>query len=68
MSAESRLAYIRRTYGVPAKMGCRVRFTGSVKPREGRITGAAFGRIRVRFDDIPWTSLSLHPTWEVTYL
>lgn len=56
--------YIRKTYGVPAKRGARIRFCGK---HEGTITSAVEGYIRVRFDDDDY-SQRLHPTWEVEYL
>ena len=56
---------IRDAYHVPAKRGMRVRFTYHPQ-REGVITGARFGRLRVRFDG-ERVSRSLHPTWEVLY-
>lgn len=56
------LAAIRRQYGVPAMRGARVTFDG----REGRITSAFRGRLRVCFDG-ETRSRIIHPTWEVTY-
>jgi len=60
------LAYIRRTYGVPAKRYGRVRFLDG-KAREGTIVKARGHYLRVRFDGeyIPRT---LHPTWRIEYL
>ena len=61
--------YIRRTYGVPAKRGARIRFDG-VFGQFG-ITGCVIGSrnqyLRVRMDStgLIWT---LHPTWQVQYL
>ena len=54
---------VRKTYGVPAKRGMRVKF----KDRSGFITRAtSSSRIRVQF--IGEThSVILHPTWEITY-
>lgn len=68
MSDQTSLAYIRRTYGVPAKKDARVRFTAFGKSREATIVGAHNGTLRVRFDDRPELILGLHPTWEVVYL
>ena len=63
------LDYIRKTYGVPAKKGGRIRCTGLAVPMEGTIRGAENGRLLVRFDWCPTGRLAtLHPTWEVTYL
>ena len=61
------MEYVRKTYGVPAKRGGRVLYTGDHSgARYGTITGASH-RIRVRFDGFKF-SLPLHPTWMVEYL
>lgn len=64
--------YIRRTYGVPAKRGARVRYTDSDGvPFHGRITSARGGRLRVLVDDRVEGyrgRLNLHPTWRMEYL
>lgn len=61
--------YIRKFYGVPARIGGRIRFTGLSVEMEGTIRGAEYGRLMVRFD---WSSsrrlARLHPTWNVVYL
>lgn len=63
------LDYIRKTYGVPAKRGARIRFTPSKhETTEGVIVGARDQYLRVRFDNSPTRIATLHPTWEVTYL
>ena len=61
--------YIRRTCGVLAKRGGRVRFSGNIgrTPLEGRIVGSAGGYLKVLFDGEIQRRL-LHPTWEVEYL
>ena len=64
------LEYIRRTYGVPAKRGGRVRYTGSEHakgPQDGTITGTRGGRLRIRLDGDSY-SLPFHPTWKLEYL
>lgn len=63
----SSLEYIRKTYGVPAKRGGRIRFTGGREPQEGTITRGSNAHIMVRFDD-SLSSVPMHPTWEITYL
>ena len=55
--------YIRKTYGVPAKRGGRVTFCGC----PGTITGARYGRLRVRFDGEK-DAVPLHPTYNIVYL
>ena len=66
------LGYIRSTYNVPAKRGCRVRYTDSDGAVwNGRITSARGGYLRVLVDDrVPGYRgrLLLHPTWQVEYL
>lgn len=59
--------YIRRTYGVPAKRGGRVEYTGYGQPRQGVILGASGPHLRVRLDGDRAT-LSMHPTWELRYI
>lgn len=61
------LEYIRETYGVPAKRGGRIRYTGNTEPIDGTITSASGPYIRVRFDDRKIT-VRLHPTWNIKYL
>lgn len=55
------MEWIRRNYGVPAKRGGRVRFSGVA----GTITSASH-HLRVRLDD--GRRVLLHPTWRVEYL
>lgn len=59
--------YIRRTYGVPAKRGCRVEYTGGKAPRLGTITGACGAHILLRLDGEP-RAHRYHPTWKLRYL
>jgi len=71
------MEYIRKTYGVPAKRGARISFSGDdvgkfiqgflYRPRCGTIISARNGYIRVRFDGAA-TWRALHPTWKVKYL
>ena len=66
------MEYIRRTYGVPAKRGCRVIYTDAIGIEwHGVITAARSGRLLVRLDDNLPSSRArakLHPTWQVEYL
>lgn len=68
------LKCIRDYYGVPAKRGGRIRYTGDggdFDPQDGTITSASGPHLMVRFDiDGPNTRIrhKLHPTWEVEYL
>lgn len=55
------LEYIRKTYGVPAKRGGRIRYDGKI----GVIASAPGAYLRVSFGGKIRT---LHPTWCVEYL
>ncbi len=61
------LHWIRKTYGVPARRGFRVEYTGRPAPILGTITGANGGRLKIRLDGEKH-SRSYHPTWELRYL
>ena len=64
----SGLEWIRKNYGVPARRGCRVEYTGRCGVVErGVITSARGGYIRVRLDYLRH-SIPFHPTWEMRYL
>jgi hypothetical protein len=60
--------HIRRTYGVPAKRGGRVRFSGNIgrEPLVGTIIGSTGAWLCVRFDGEVHRRV-LHPTWEIEY-
>jgi len=60
--------YIRRYYGVPAKRGGRIAYTGSKNcVVTGRITGSDGQYLLIRLDGEK-KSFRYHPTWELTYL
>ena len=63
------LEYIRKTYGVPAKRGVRVKFTPDTRdnPVFGKIVGhhAALLRVRVEGAKRVWLC---HPLWQIEYL
>jgi hypothetical protein len=59
----SNFDYVRKTYGVPAARGVRVRMEG----RSGVITSAQGAHINVRFDGST-NPVPCHPTWEMFYL
>lgn len=60
--------YIRRYYGVPAKKGGRVEYTGGgAKPQFGTICGADGAHLTIRLDGMKHT-MPYHPTWELRYL
>ena len=58
---------LRRYYGVPAKRGGRVVFTGLKHPVAGRIISAREHKLWIRTDDGRRFG-PLHPTWEIEYL
>ena len=59
--------FVRKTYGVPAKRGGRVRFNYR-ETHEGTIVSFPGPYIGVRFDEDPGRTVKLHPTWNVEYL
>lgn len=59
------IADIRRTRGVPAKVGMRVLYR--YESRYGVIVGARGGYLRIRLDGDRHAG-SYHPTWELDYL
>lgn len=63
------MKYIRDTYGVPAKRGGRVKFTGNPykPPQLGTITGTRGQYLKVLMDGDTIAG-SYHPTWLMEYL
>jgi hypothetical protein len=61
------MQWIRDTYGVPAKRGGRVEYTGTNPPAHGTIVGTGYGHLRVRLDGQAVARL-FHPTWRLRYL
>lgn len=67
---QTKLDWIRRMYGVPAKRGMRIYYgsppNGSTN---GTITGARDGRLLIRLDGWPRRRrpLAFHPTWNIHY-
>ncbi|KAF1006023.1 MAG: hypothetical protein GAK28_02931 [Luteibacter sp.] len=59
--------YIRKTYGVPAKRGGRVEYTGCGKKVTGTIRSARGGYLRIQLDGQNHAG-SYHPVWELRYL
>lgn len=66
-AAKTTMDYIRKQYGVHAKRGGRVEFSGGGVSRQGVILGSKGPYLRVRFDGESRVNL-LHPTWELRYL
>lgn len=61
------LSYVRKAYGVPAKKGGRVRYTGEGRDEFGTIIGASGPHLKVRLDGVRH-GMPFHPTWEIEYL
>lgn len=62
------LEYIRKTYGVPARRGQRVRYAPEgCKPREGVIVGSRGAHLRIRIGEDKRPG-RYHPTWAIEYL
>lgn len=60
------MAQVRDYYGVPAKRGGRVLFTGLKHPVAGRIISAREMKLWIRTNDGRRFG-PLHPTWEMEY-
>lgn len=61
------LDYIRDHYGVPARRGARIQYTGGGYTARGTVVGARNQYLRVRFDGAEEIH-TLHPTWKVEYI
>ena len=61
------MEWVRRNYGVPAKRGGRVEYTGDGRPKLGTIRSASGGHLAIQLDGILHT-MPFHPTWELRYL
>lgn len=62
------MTYIRNTYGVPAKRGARVEYTGgSGGPKLGAVRAADGAHLMILLDGSKH-ALPFHPTWELRYL
>ena len=61
------MAWVRKNYGVPAKRGGRVKYTGCGRNEYGTIRSASGGRLNIQLDGIRHT-MPFHPTWEIAYL
>ena len=59
--------YVRTAYGVPAKKGARIEYTGSGARQLGTITGVDGAHVLIRLDCKAHAS-PYHPTWELKYI
>jgi hypothetical protein len=63
----SSFQWVRDNYGVPAKRGARVEYTGGAKPQLGTIKSVSGSHIKIQLDGAKH-ALPFHPTWELRYL
>lgn len=61
------LKYIRDYYGVPAKRGVIIEYTGGESPSRGVIVGARAAYLRIRMDGEKLAK-NYHPDWKIRYL
>lgn len=61
------IEWIRKNYGVPAKRGGRVEYSGEAVPQLGTICGASGSHLSIRLDGVKHT-MPFHPTWKLRYL
>ncbi|MGV6475400.1 hypothetical protein [Azotobacter vinelandii] len=61
------MAWVRKTYGVSAKRGMRVLYTGSGRREYGTIRSAKDCYLRIQLDG-ECHSMLFHPTWKLDYL
>lgn len=62
------MEWVRKNYGVPAKRGARVEYTGDGVPKLGTIVSAmTSGHLKVELD-YQHRAIKLHPTWKLRYL
>lgn len=59
--------YINSTYGLAARKGGRVEYTGNKTPKLGTIVGVDGPHLLIRLDGEK-RSRPYHPTWELRYL
>jgi hypothetical protein len=63
------ISYIRKTYGVPARIGSRIKYKPPYRKEEieGTIKGSRGAYLLIQLDGCEG-SLPFHPTWNLTYL
>lgn len=61
------MSYIRQVYGVPAKRGGKVRYTGGKAVETGTIKSACGNYLKIQMDGAK-SVLPFHPTWQLDYL
>ncbi|GGA99908.1 hypothetical protein GCM10011491_30220 [Brucella endophytica] len=60
------MEWVRKYYGVPAKRGGRIEYTGGKTPKYGTILSAS-NYLNIQLDGNKHPS-RFHPTWEIRYL
>lgn len=61
------LAWVRKNYGVPAKRGARVIYSGGETAVPGTVRSARYGKVYIQLDGTS-QSRPFHPTWKLSYL
>lgn len=61
------MEWIRKNYGVQARSGGRVEYTGCGKPELGTIRSASGSQLIIQLEGVKHP-VPFHPTWELRYL
>ncbi len=61
------IAWICKSYSVPAEIGGRVEYSGNAKREMGTITGTQGPHLLIRMDGSDHAR-PYHPTWKLRYL
>ena len=61
------MEWVRKNYGVPAKRGGRVEYTGCGKTELGTIRSANGAYLMIQLDGVKHT-MPFHPTWKLRYV
>lgn len=61
------MEWVRRCYGVPAKRGGRVEYTGDGKAERGTIRSVRGAQLMIQLDGERRT-MPFHPTWCLRYV
>ena len=64
---EMSMEWVRKNYGVPAKRGGRIEYTGDGKKEPGAIRAASGAYLMIQLDGAKHT-LPFHPTWKLRYV
>ncbi|KAF1009539.1 MAG: hypothetical protein GAK28_00177 [Luteibacter sp.] len=61
------MEYVRRYYGVPARRGGRVEYTGCGIVEMGTIRSATGSNLNIQLDGVKH-AMPFHPTWKLRYI